>query len=59
MVCRALQVDLDGETRTHCGADRGCAVLDDAFGRIVQAAMGERPLQPVKFGHVRRFSQVA
>ena len=50
----ALQVDLDGIARAHRGPDRGGAVLDDAFGRIVQAAMGDRPLQPIKLGHVRR-----
>ncbi len=50
----ALQVDLDGKARAHGGPDRGGAVLDDALGRIVQAAMGDRPLQPIEFGHVRR-----
>ena len=50
----ALQVDFDGEAFAHGRADRGGAVLDDAFGPIVQAAMGDRPLQPIKLGHGRR-----
>ena len=50
----ALQVDLDGEAFAHGRADRGGAVLDDALGLIVQAAMGDRPLQPIKLGHGRR-----
>ncbi len=45
----ALQVDLDGKACAHGRPDRGGAVLDDALGRIVQAAMGDRPLQPIEF----------
>ena len=47
----ALQIDFDGQALAHGGANRRGAVLDDALGGIVQAAMGDRPLQPIEFGH--------
>ena len=50
----ALQIDLDGKAGAHGRPDRGGAVFDDALGRIVQTTMGDRPLQPIEFGHVRR-----